>query len=74
MRRRVATLLAVAAMMPAAAPGALAFAPQPLIGRMCAHPAIPEPERKRDGRDCPGACHAACARSSRGACDEDDGD
>ncbi len=73
MKRRVATILAMAAMMSAGAPGAFASASEPLIGRMCAHPAdLPAP--KRDGRDCPGACHAACARNARGECDEDDGD
>jgi hypothetical protein len=72
MTRRIATLLAIAAMMAAGTPAAFAFASEPLIGRVCAHPAVPA--RKRDGRDCPGACHTACARNARGECDEDDGD
>jgi hypothetical protein len=74
MTSRIATLLAIAAMMSTGTPAALPFAPEPFMGRMCTHPAIPVPARNRDGRDCPGACHAACVRNPRGECDENDGD
>lgn len=77
MRRPAATTAAMAAMVLTAAPRAFAFAPEPLIGRLCAAQpvSLPHPPRKRgDRRDIPDACHAACTRSSRSECEEEIGD
>ena len=75
MRRRAATITALAAMAVAPVPRALAFAPELSIGRMCSDHLSPFSGRKRNApSDCPDACHAACARSSRGERDEECGD
>lgn len=78
MRQKPATLFAAAAAMLTATPPVRASAPEALFGRLCAaHPGgvpLPAPVRRRDERpDCPGACHAACTRSTRGD-GEDEGE
>lgn len=68
--RQTAAALALVALLLASAPRAFALVPA-LDMRMCSGGSDSTPPAKRDRRDCPEACHAACARNLRGDTDED---
>jgi hypothetical protein len=68
-----ASALALAALLAMAAAPVRAAASDGVVQiAMCGGGSQPVPfHRKERDRDCPGACHAACARTMRGETDEE---